>query len=140
MEWGGGPGGSGEEGPRGVGRRPTMEWGGGPAGSGEEGLSRFAVGSGVTREEGRFPEQEKSRACYTQRAVDRDLHFVFLSNNFLASTYWPHCTDLAVPAASPRTPGRALRLGLLDAAGSVPSGPPGEMGTMDRSQPWASRG
>ena len=36
------------------------------------------------------------------------------------------------------TPGRALRLGPLDAAGSVPSGPPGEMGTMDRSQPCIS--
>ena len=59
-----------------------MEWGGGAVGSGEEGLSRFAVGSGVTWEEGRFPEQEKSLACYTQRAVDRDLHFVFLT------TFW----------------------------------------------------
>ena len=78
MEWGGGPAGSGEEGPRGVGRRARGEW--------EEGLSQFAVGSGVTREEGRFPEQEKSRACYRQCAVDLDLHFVFASNNFLAST------------------------------------------------------
>ena len=75
---GGGPAGSGEEAHHGVGRRARGEW--------EEGLSQFAVGSGVTREEGRFPEQEKSRACYRQCAVDLDLHFVFASNNFLAST------------------------------------------------------
>lgn len=129
-EWGGGPVGSWEEGPRGVGRRASMEWGGGPV--------SVCCGVGVTREEGRFPEQETSRTCYRQCAVDLDLHSVFPSNNFLASTYWPHFTDLAESAASPRTPGRALRLGLLDAEGSVPSGPPGEMGTMGRSQPWAS--
>ena len=90
-----------------------MEWGGGPV--------SVCCGVGVTREEGRFPEQETSRTCYRQCAVDLDLHSVFPSNNFLASTYWPHFTDLAESAASPRTPGRALRLGLLDAEGSVPS-------------------
>ena len=97
MEWGGGPAGSGEEGPHGVGRRNHR--------SVEDGLSRFAVWSVVTREEERFPEQEMFGACFRQCVVDLDLHFIFSSNNFLALASWPHFTDSVVSAASPRTPG-----------------------------------